>query len=238
MKHTCICFSTLTIKTFFTSSDHLTALGPSVSISCTQRVFPLPCSGAPCAPQTNSWGGRFLAPSVDRQGYCTKGQTRQFKWQKCVVSQLSGCEGRCIVVHSEVVREVSATLSLLHCLFYGCSHFMWSFMTCKYVPCADFSSLRTPIFLDQDSPSGVSLTWLSRETLSELVQTKHFNTGNLGEDTATYNLPSYICKEVGAKEAASDLTLGVSASDRFLYPVSCSWIERTWARGNWYLFWF
>lgn len=124
VKHTCICFSMLTIKTFLTSSDHLTALGRSVSINCTQRVFPLPCSGVPYVPQTNSRVGGFFAPSVDRQGCCTKGQIRQLKWQKCDVSQLSGCEGRCIVVHSEVVREVSAALSLLHCLFYGCSHFM------------------------------------------------------------------------------------------------------------------
>lgn len=180
----CICSSMLTIKTIFTLSNHLIALGPSsINWSDTACLSPAALRCSLCSPDKPP--GRFFAPSVDRQGCCTKGQIRQFKWQKCVVSQLFGCEGRCIEVHSEVVREESAALSA-YCIVLSSAVPVSCdppFVTWKHVPCADFSLLRTPIFLDRDSPSGVSLTWLSRETRSELVQTKHSNAGNLGEDT-------------------------------------------------------
>lgn len=144
----------LTIKTIITSSNLVTALGPSIGINCTQSVCPLPRSGVSYAPQTNPQG-RFFAPSVDRQGCCTRGQIRQFKWQECVVSQLFGCEGRCIEVHSEVVREESAALSLLHCPVFGCSRLMRSSL-CDLEACPLCRSL---IAKDPDFPGSGLTQW-------------------------------------------------------------------------------
>lgn len=115
IKHTCICFSMLMIKTIFTPSNHLTVLALRVTIKCTQpwswaspltlcRFFPCHVQLFPVLPRQTPWG-RFFSPSIDCYSYRTKEQICQFKWQKCVVLQLWvwgkvhggsfwGCEGR------------------------------------------------------------------------------------------------------------------------------------------------